>query len=168
MRVRTSAIRAVGPAALLALAVGAVGVGNAHAAQPSIDTPIAILQALDKVTARVSTLDMAVGDTVTFGTLQVTVRACRTTAPDEAPENAAFVEVYDEPPDSERVRAFSGWMFSSSPSLSAMDHPVYDVWVIRCLLERPPQREDFGVPQRRFSLPNRPPVPPALPTARGG
>ena len=75
---------------------------------------------------------MPVGGTGAFGSLLVTVRDCRKTPPTEEPESAAFLEIDDDPPDAEATRVFSGWMFASSPGLSALEHPVYDVWLLDC------------------------------------
>ena len=94
--------------------------------------PVAVLQGLDKVTARVVTLDVPVGDTVTFGSLRITARTCRKASPIEPPESAAFLEIQEAHPDEAAEALFSGWMFASSPALSALEHPVYDVWVIDC------------------------------------
>ena len=94
--------------------------------------PIAVLQGLDKVTARVVTLDVPVGDAVTFGSLRITARTCRKASPVEPPESAAFLEIQEARPDEAVEPLFSGWMFASSPALSALEHPVYDVWVIDC------------------------------------
>lgn len=91
-----------------------------------------VLGGLDKVAARVSTLKDKVGDTVHFGTLEIVARTCVTHPPEEQPENAAYLEVYDTQPGKERTKVFSGWMFASSPALSALDHPVYDIWVLKC------------------------------------
>ncbi len=105
----------------------------------------AILQTLDKVTGRTSEIDVAIGEDITFGKLYLSVKTCRKTPPIEKPEAAAFIEIWQEKttpagnqigvikpavPQSEWV--FSGWMFASSPSVSAMDHPVYDVWLKDC------------------------------------
>ena len=92
----------------------------------------AVLQGLDKVTARISRLEVAVGETVAFGSLEITLRTCRETPPTEEPESAAFLEIDDDPPDAAAQRVFSGWMFASSPGLSALEHPVYDVWLLAC------------------------------------
>lgn len=102
--------------------------------------PFAVLQTLDKVTGRTGTATVAVDETVKLGTLFLTVRTCRKAPPIEEPESAAFLQVWQpirdehgkipDHPESEWV--FSGWMYASSPSVSAMDHPVYDVWVIDC------------------------------------
>lgn len=91
-----------------------------------------VLQGLDKVTARVQTFEAAIGQTVTFGTLQITVRACDRTPPTEPPESAAFLDIYEAKQDEQRSDLFHGWMFASSPALNALEHPVYDVWVLEC------------------------------------
>ena len=90
------------------------------------------LQALDKVTARVTELALGVGESVTYGSLKITLEACRKTPPTEEPESAAFLEIDDDPPDAEAQRVYSGWMFASSPGLAALEHPVYDVWLLDC------------------------------------
>jgi hypothetical protein len=80
---------------------------------------VAVLQGLDKTTARISTFEAPVDQ-------------CHKTPPEEPPESAAFLEIVDQRPDTDAVTVFTGWMFASSPALSAMEHPVYDVWVIDC------------------------------------
>ncbi|MFH1804482.1 MAG: DUF2155 domain-containing protein [Pseudomonadota bacterium] len=95
---------------------------------------IAQLQGLDKITARISTFNVPVGHSAEFGTLSITVDACFRTPPEERPESASFLEIVDTRlSDGERQSVFSGWMFASSPGLSALEHPVYDVWVKECL-----------------------------------
>jgi hypothetical protein len=98
--------------------------------------PVAVLGSMDKVTGRVSTLEVLVGETVAFGTLEVTARACRKTPPEETPESASFLQI-DDTRDGATERVFSGWMFASSPGVSALEHPVYDVWVLGCASELP-------------------------------
>ncbi len=95
--------------------------------------PIAVLQGLDKVSARVKTFDAIVGDTVSFGTLQITVRVCRKKPPEETPESAAFLDIDEVRASDKKRMLFSGWMFASSPALSALQHPVYDIWVKDCI-----------------------------------
>ena len=111
------------------------GVSNAHA-RASIDTSIARLQSIDKVTARTLTFEVNVGSTVKFGSLYIKLQACRKAPDIEEPESAAFMQVWEvSDEDTEREKAnwvYSGWMFASSPGLSAMDHPIYDVWVLEC------------------------------------
>ncbi|HKS87857.1 MAG TPA: DUF2155 domain-containing protein [Stellaceae bacterium] len=105
---------------------------TAFAAGHMTPEPVAVLQGLDKITARVSRFDAPVGRPVSFGTLSLVVQDCERSAPEERPENAAFVQIYEQRPGEERVRLFSGWMFSSSPALSALEHPVYDVNLLDC------------------------------------
>ena len=93
---------------------------------------VAMLQALDKITARTTTLRLPMGETVAYGTLRITARACLTTPPTEPPESAVFLEIQVVDGDTDIKPAFTGWMFASSPSLSALEHPVYDVWPIEC------------------------------------
>jgi hypothetical protein len=97
---------------------------------------IAVLQGLDKTTARVSKFDAPVDQSVRFGTLVITARACVKKPPEEEPNTAAFL-VIDEvrPGDANGVqskRVFSGWMFASSPAISALEDPIYDINVLDC------------------------------------
>lgn len=94
--------------------------------------PIALLQSLDKGTARTATFEVPVGEARRVGTLTVRVRACRESLPIDPPESAAFLEIWDMRPNESAVGVFSGWMFASSPALSALEHPTYDVWVVEC------------------------------------
>jgi hypothetical protein len=112
-------------AAFLALAVPA-------ASAEMITEPVALLQGLDKITARVSKFEAPVGSPVRFGTLSIRVRDCEKAPPEDPPESAAFLEIDELRPGEDRVRVFSGWMFASSPALSALEHPVYDVNVLDC------------------------------------
>jgi hypothetical protein len=93
-----------------------------------------VLGGLDKVGGRVSNFGGKVGEPMTFGTLEIIARTCVSHPPEEAPENAAFLEIFQiqDNKQTQKQKVFSGWMFASSPSLSALDHPVYDVWVLRC------------------------------------
>lgn len=93
---------------------------------------IAVLQALDKVTARVSTVNAPVGRVVKFGTLEIIARVCDKRPPEEQPESAAFLDIWEARVGEAADSVFRGWMFASSPALSAMEHAVYDVWVLDC------------------------------------
>jgi len=92
----------------------------------------AVLQGLDKVTARVTTLRVDLGASVRFGTLEIIARHCDKRPPEEPPESAAFLDVWEVRPGEAAVGLFRGWMFASSPALNALEHPVYDVWVLDC------------------------------------
>ena len=99
-----------------------------------LDGRVATMQALDKITARISTLSAPVGEARQFGTLEVTIQRCAFHPPEEAPENAAYVVIRDlgYDPSVEPTEVFSGWMFSSSPAISALEHPVYDITLLAC------------------------------------
>ncbi len=97
-----------------------------------ITEPVAVLQGLDKITARVSEIDAPVGKPVKFGTLQITVRDCKKNPPEDRPEDAAFLEIDEVRPGEVNLRKFSGWMFAQSPALSSLEHPVYDVILLDC------------------------------------
>ena len=114
------------PGVVLGLSLAAFGSVQAG------EFPIAVLQALDKVTARVSTVTAPVGDTVRFGTLEIIARVCDKRPPEEPPESAAFLDIWDARPGEPAQSVFRGWMFASSPAVSAMEHSVYDVWVLDC------------------------------------
>ncbi|CAK0739354.1 DUF2155 domain-containing protein [uncultured Gammaproteobacteria bacterium] len=122
--------------AALVMVVGVAGTVPAAAAPESraalIERKAAVLQGLDKITARISTFEVVVGGTASFGSLLITVRACREAPPIEPPEAAAFLEIRERIPGEAEERLFNGWMFASSPALSALEHPVYDIWVKSC------------------------------------
>jgi hypothetical protein len=110
------------------------GPAAAFTQQVEVDTGPrqAVFRALDKVTARVAVVEAMEEEAVAFGSLELMVRSCAKRPPEETPEVTAFVEVRDSRAPEEEALVFSGWMFASSPGLSALEHPVYDVWLIDC------------------------------------
>lgn len=99
----------------------------------------AIIQAIDKVTAETLRFEAPIGQPIRYKTLVFTVRACETTAADEAsPDSVAYLTIESQPrsltgrapPAPKSV--FKGWMFASSPGLNPLQHPVYDAWLIAC------------------------------------
>ncbi len=94
---------------------------------------VAVLQTMDKVTARVSTLEAPVGRAIRFGTLEIIPRICDKRPPEETPESAAFLDIWEVRPGEPAMSLFRGWMFASSPALNALEHPVYDVWLLDCV-----------------------------------
>jgi hypothetical protein len=92
----------------------------------------AMFSGLDKITGRIINFDASVGETVQFGALQVTPRACYTRPPTEAPNTDAFIEVDEVTLQGEVKRIFTGWMFAASPGLHGVEHPIYDVWLTDC------------------------------------
>jgi hypothetical protein len=103
-----------------------------EAPTPHIENGRAVFAGLDKITGRTFTFYAAIGETVRFGALEVTPRACYTRPPTEATNTDAFVEVDEVTLQKEIKRIFTGWMFASSPGLNAVEHPVYDVWLTDC------------------------------------
>ena len=97
-----------------------------------IDNKRAVFVGLDKITGRTIKFDAALGETVQFGALQVTPRTCFTRPPTEATNTDAFVEVDEVTLKGDIRRIFTGWMFASSPGLNAVEHPIYDVWLVDC------------------------------------
>jgi hypothetical protein len=116
----------------LALSIAAIALIARQASAAMIPEPTAILQGLDKISARVSQIEAPVGRSVGFGTLSIMVHDCEKSPPEDSPENAAFIQIYETLPGEEKKRLFSGWMFSSSPALSGLEHPVYDVTLLGC------------------------------------
>jgi hypothetical protein len=92
----------------------------------------ALFSGLDKITGRIINFDVAIGETVQFGALQVTPRICYTRPPTETPNTDAFIEVDEVTLQGEIKRIFSGWVFAASPGLHAVEHPIYDVWLTDC------------------------------------
>jgi hypothetical protein len=97
-----------------------------------IANPTAVFSGLDKITGRIISFDVAISETVRFGALEVTPRACYSRPPTEAPATDGFIEVDELTLQGELKRIFSGWMFAASPGLNAVEHPIYDVWLTDC------------------------------------
>jgi hypothetical protein len=100
-----------------------------------INNPVAEFTGLDKITGRTITFDVMIDETVQFGALQVTPRVCHTRPPTEPAQTTAFVEVDEITLANKIQRLFTGWMFAASPGLHAVEHPVYDVWLVDCKVE---------------------------------
>ena len=92
----------------------------------------ALFSGLDKITGRIINFDVAIGETVQFGALQVTPRVCYTRPPTETPNTDAFIEVDEVTLTGDVKRIFTGWMFATSPGLHGVEHPIYDVWLTDC------------------------------------
>jgi hypothetical protein len=105
---------------------------------------VAILQALDKVTAETIRFEAPVGQPIRYKSLVFTVRACELTAPDEpAPDAIAYLTIDSQPqarpgrPTPPPRQAFRGWMYAASPGLNPLEHPVYDAWLVSCRAAAP-------------------------------
>lgn len=121
-------IRAVAVLALSGLCLSVMAL-SARAQEPTDKGTGVILRGLDKVNGTTSDLEMRIGGTSTLGRLQIDLGECRYPEGDPSGDAYAFVTIRD----SEHVEPlFSGWMVASAPALNALDHPRYDIWVLRC------------------------------------
>jgi hypothetical protein len=143
-REETGSERPAVRAAVLAGLFAALAMASPAAAQ-RIDNAVAVFAALDKVTAKISRLEVPLNQTASFGALKITPRVCYSRAPTEPPKTTSFVEVDETQLDGKQKRIFAGWMFADSPGLNAVEHPVFDVWLTDCnqpqrvVGPRPPQ-----------------------------
>lgn len=130
-----------------------------------ITNPTAVFSGLDKITGRITAFDAAIGETVQFGALQVTARACYSRPPTETPLTDGFVEVDEVTLQGEVRRIFTGWMFAASPGLHAVEHAIYDVWLVDCkggaqtVADAPPATS-AAAPPRQGNSQQRPAAPP--------
>jgi hypothetical protein len=115
----------------LALLLAALALATPAAAE-TIANPIAAFSGLDKITGRITNFDVYIDETVQFGALQLTPRACYTRPPTETQRTSVFLEVDQVSLKGGTQRVFTGWMFADSPALNAIDHPVYDIWLVDC------------------------------------
>jgi hypothetical protein len=108
------------------------GAMSSAALADTIANPVAQFSGLDKITGRITAFDVYINETVQFGALQITPRACYTRPPTETQRTSVFVEVDQVSLRGTVERVFTGWMFADSPALNAIDHAVYDIWLIDC------------------------------------
>jgi len=101
---------------------------NFDAGPVVLEAPGAVLRALDKTVGRTTDIDIARGQTVLLGRIAVRLIECR--YPEDTPEAEAYAQI--QVLDLDGVELFNGWMVASSPALVALEHPRYDVWVLRC------------------------------------
>ncbi|WEK06752.1 MAG: DUF2155 domain-containing protein [Candidatus Devosia phytovorans] len=113
------------------LGLASIGMAMPAVAQP-IANPVASFAGLDKITGRITRFDVYIDETVLFGALEITPRACYTRPATEAQSTSAFLEVDQRSLTGVSKRIFTGWMFADSPALHAVDHAIYDVWLEDC------------------------------------
>ncbi len=116
---------------LSAFALAAILAGQgATAQQVTGDGTGAVLRTLDKTSGEVIDVEIGVGQTMAYGSLQVTLHECRYPASNPTGDAFALIQVVDA---REIKELFAGWMVASSPALNALEHRRYDVWVLRCM-----------------------------------
>ena len=114
--------------------------------RPDLNTTYAQLQWVDKVTGRFKLIQAKVGKTTSYENLKINVNVCRQSAPYEAPESKSFMTIWEYPKEGFPKKLFSGWMFASSPVLSTLvNHPRYNVWLIKCTNENMSPKRKKGV-----------------------
>ena len=106
---------------------------------PTPPNAVLVMMGLDKITGRPTRIVAHLNQPVQFATFTITARYCYSTPPSETPETSAFLQIDDHRPDQQPRRVFSGWMYASTPALNAVEHPLYDVWVISCSANEPGQ-----------------------------
>jgi hypothetical protein len=102
---------------------------------PSRFSTVAVIQGLNKTTAKTSVLEIKIGEKVSFGTLKIIVHKCWQAPLDQKPDSKMLLEVFEtknEDSQVKEVRIFYGWMFASSPSISGLENPIYDLTAISC------------------------------------
>ncbi len=141
--VRSTALR-------LAMVAAVLGGSATATLADKIKNPTAVFSGLDKITGRIISFEVAIDETVQFGSLQVTPRVCYTRPPTETPQTDTFVEVDEVNADKDYKRIFSGWMYAASPGLHGIEHPIYDIWLTACkggtdvIHEAPAATADLG------------------------
>lgn len=118
--------------ALASCAILPVFAASSPALADKFRNPTAVFSGLDKITGRIINFEVNIDETVQFGALQLTPRVCYSRPITERPQTTAFIEVEEISTNNELKRLFSGWIFASSPGLSAIEHPVYDIWLTAC------------------------------------
>jgi hypothetical protein len=115
-----------------ALAAVLIGLFAGTASADKIKNPTAVFSGLDKITGRIITFEVGIGETVQFGALQLTPRVCYSRPPTEAASTTTFTEIDEITFTNEYRRIFTGWMFAESPGLSGVEHAIYDIWLTAC------------------------------------
>ena len=97
------------------------------------DVNLVEIKILDKVSSKTSQLSLNIGEEINFENLIIKILKCKNSEFDDNPEVTAYMQVQDITlKNNDKVFVFNGWTFSSSPSITLFDHPVYDIWLIKC------------------------------------
>ena len=93
------------------------------------------LQILDKISARISNINIVINEKVKYGSIEIEIFDCKKRPPEEVPEDFVLIRIMDEVSPNNFKRVFQGWMLSSSPSIAPFEHPLYDIWVKDCNID---------------------------------
>ena len=94
-----------------------------------------VLQILDKITTKVKSFEVAVDDNVLFESLNIEIYACHTNPPEETPEDFVLLKIFDNINIENSKLIYQGWMISSSPAATPLEHPIYDLWLKDCKID---------------------------------
>ena len=97
----------------------------------TIEKKYASFKLLNKTTNKVSTKDILVSSKISWETLNIEVLYCGSTPPTEIPEDYVLIDVYDTI-NNENTNIYKGWMISSSPDVTPLENPIYDLWLVNC------------------------------------
>ena len=97
----------------------------------TIEKKYASFKLLNKTTNKVSTKDILVNSKISWETLNIEVLYCGSTPPTEIPEDYVLIDVYDTI-NNENINIYRGWMISSSPDVTPLENPIYDLWLVDC------------------------------------
>ncbi len=101
--------------------------------QSNLEGSYTDIKILDKISSKNTLLKLRNGDLVSFKDLSIKSLKCKNSEFDDNPEITAYLQVIDlNNLNNDEVFVFNGWMFSSSPSITPFDHPVYDIWLVSC------------------------------------
>ena len=111
-----------------------------------IDCSSVLLRSVDKLTGRTKEIKISTDTPKKLGSLNITLQRCLKKPPEETPENSAFLLIEEENREGETNQIFNGWMLSSNPAISPMEHPIWDIWVVECIEDTPIITETFDSP----------------------
>jgi hypothetical protein len=94
-----------------------------------------VIQVLDKITARISIIEILVGKKEKYGSMTIEIFDCKKRPPEEVPEDFVLIRIMDEVSPNNFERVFQGWMLSSSPTAAPFEHSTYDIWFKDCKIE---------------------------------
>ena len=101
----------------------------------TIEKKYASFKLLNKTTNKVSTKDILVSSKISWETLNIEVLFCGSTPPTEIPEDYVLIDVYDTI-NNENTNIYKGWMISSSPDVTSLQNPIYDLWLVDCINDK--------------------------------
>ena len=100
-----------------------------------IEGSVVKIQILDKITTQLTIINIEVNDSIEFESLSIKIYGCYTNPPEKVPEDFVLLKIYDLINSKNKELIYQGWMISSSPSTTPLEHPIYDLWIKDCKIE---------------------------------